>query len=146
MSKTLDGPSASQVVHACWLPRHRKSAGRARRLLRDFLAGVKCGELYLEVGELLLSELVANAVEHASVPPGRLIRARFEVTGGLLWIEVHDASSEQPAVCPASGDDENGRGLWLVRQLSVAWGVLPRPDGVGKLVWCAIEPVGTGAA
>ena len=32
---------------------------------------------------------------------------------------------------------EGGRGLWLVEQLTQAWGVRPYPDG-GKVVWCAL--------
>ena len=142
MSETLEGSCVPTptAVHERWLPRHRRSAGVGRRVLREFLGEVEGGERFAEVGELLLSELVANAVEHARVPQGRLIQTRFEMAGGLLWIEVHDASNKQPAVCAPDRNDESGRGLWLVRQLSVGWGVLPRPCGVGKFVWCAIEP------
>ncbi|MEV6212727.1 ATP-binding protein [Kitasatospora sp. NPDC051914] len=126
--------------HACWLPRHRKSAGAARRHLRGFLADLDGGELYADTGELLADELVANAVEHARVPPGRLIWVRFELSGGLLRIEVHDASNGRPSVRMAGEADEAGRGLWLVEQLAVAWGVRSRPGGVGKVVWATVSP------
>ena len=59
---------------------------------------------------------------------------------------MHDASNKQPAVCALDRNDESGRGLWLVRQLSVGWGVLPRPCGAGEFVWCAIEPADGAAA
>ncbi|MGK4582696.1 ATP-binding protein [Kitasatospora sp. HPMI-4] len=140
MSGTLESPPATAGEHSCWLPRHRKSASRARKLLRDFLAGLDGGEQYAETGELLLSELVANAVEHAAVPPGRLIQIRFELSPAALRIEVHDANTGHPRAGSADEDDESGRGLWLVDQLSTAWGCHPRPGGIGKAVWCLVGP------
>ncbi|MDH6579826.1 ATP-binding protein [Kitasatospora sp. MAP5-34] len=145
MPETLDRPPAVAGEHACWLPRHRKSAGAARRLLRDFLADMVGGELFAEVGELLLSELVAKAVVHARTPPGRLIRVRFEFGSGQLRIEVHDASNVRPVVRPAGGDDECGRGLLLVRELATGWGCCPRAGGVGKAMWCTLGPAGAAA-
>ncbi|WP_354642909.1 ATP-binding protein [Kitasatospora camelliae] len=125
---------------AIWLPRRERSANKARVQLRRFLADVEGGELYRDVGELLLTELVTNAVRHACVPPGRLIFARFALTSGLLRIEVHDASSELPVIKTADGDDEAGRGLCLVEQLSTAWGCHLREGGIGKAVWCLVSP------
>ena len=145
MPETLDRPPAVAGESACWLPRHRKSAGATRRLLRDFLADLAGGELFAEVGELLLSELVANSVVHARTPPGRLIRVRLEFAPGRLRIEVHDASGVRPVVRPAGGDEECGRGLLLVRELAAEWGVCPRAGGVGKITWCTLAPAG-GAA
>ncbi|GAA2149951.1 hypothetical protein GCM10009760_43750 [Kitasatospora kazusensis] len=115
-------------------------------LLREFLGGLVDGKLYVDVGELLLSELVTNAVEHARVSPrrvlrGQLIAVRFEVAVGRLRIEVHDASCERPEAQPLpDGDDESGRGLLLVESLAVAWGCCPRPGGIGKFVWAHVGP------
>ncbi|MCC9305842.1 ATP-binding protein [Kitasatospora sp. RB6PN24] len=124
------------------LPRHQKSSGVARAMLRDFLRCVNGGELFATAGELVLSELVANAVLHgrpAGGQFGELIFVRFEQYQGLLYVEVHDGSEEQPTVSPAREDDESGRGLWLVEQLSLDWGYGPR-DGIGKRVWAVIGP------
>jgi anti-sigma regulatory factor (Ser/Thr protein kinase) len=147
MPETLDKqPFTSATAHeeACWLPRHRKSAGVARRLLRDFLAGHSSGEQYAEVGELLLSELVTNAIAHAHVPPDRLILVRFALNDGTLRIEVHDADNDRrPVTEPAAAPDwdrESGRGLFLISELSERWGCDPRPCGIGKIVWCVIAP------
>lgn len=46
---------------------------------------------------------------------------------------------------PSDGE-ESGRGLWLVDRLSAAWGADPRPDAIGKLVWCVVEPAGSDRA
>jgi anti-sigma regulatory factor (Ser/Thr protein kinase) len=110
--------------------------------LREFLAETACSDALLPVGELVLSELATNAIEHACAPPGRLIAVRFEMVADRLRLEVHDASRSRPAVQPAVGsDDESGRGLWLVESLAAEWGCSPRTGGVGKFVWALIAPV-----
>ena len=145
MLETLDREPAAFAEQACWLPPRRRSAGAARRLLRDFLLRHDGGEQYAEVGELLIGELVANAVEHAHVPPDRLVMARFALTGAGLRIEVHVAGDRHPDTGPADHppgpDEESGRGLRLVRRLSDRWGCHARTDAVGKAVWCTVAPV-----
>jgi anti-sigma regulatory factor (Ser/Thr protein kinase) len=79
--------------------------------------------------ELLVSELVTNAVKYS----------RGEVTLRLvneraLVCEVIDSSGALPRLRSPSGDDENGRGLQVVRQLSQRWGA--RRTTAGKVVWC----------
>ncbi|MFJ2579739.1 ATP-binding protein [Kitasatospora aureofaciens] len=125
------------------LTRHRRSAGVARRHLRDFLAQVPGGDALADDGLLVLAELVGNAVVHARVPPGRRIAIRFELVCGHLRIEVHDASNERPTIRRSTGTDEpSGRGLCLVEALSVEWGCQPRPEGIGKIVWALVGPEG----
>ncbi|MFI8456012.1 ATP-binding protein [Kitasatospora sp. NPDC085464] len=140
MPGTLEKPPAPTNPYSWWLPRHHKSAGFARRLLRTFLAGQPDGERFLDSGELVLGELVTNAVLHAKTPPGRLIFIRFELDPDSLRIEVHDADANQPSVPhPATEQDERGRGLWLVSQLASGWGCGPRAGGIGKMVWALID-------
>ncbi|MFI6157300.1 ATP-binding protein [Kitasatospora sp. NPDC051170] len=125
------------------LARHRRSAGLARSHLRMFLGRVPKGAALAGDGELVLTELVANAVVHARVSKGREIAVRFEMVGGHLRIEVHDASNEKPAIRRSSGaDDSSGRGLCLVEALSLGWGCEPRPEGIGKIVWALVGPEG----
>ncbi|MEV7023451.1 ATP-binding protein [Kitasatospora sp. NPDC093558] len=121
-----------------WLPRHHKSVAAARKLLREFLADQPGGEPFISNGELVLSELVTNAVLHARTAPGRLIYMQFELCPDLLRIEVHDADSTRPTLQPADCHDEAGRGLWLVSQLASRWGCCPRVGGVGKAVWAMV--------
>ncbi|MFC9326057.1 ATP-binding protein [Kitasatospora sp. NPDC057015] len=144
MPETLDRPPPPAVTgeFTAWLPRHRRSAGAARRLLRDFLAGLETGKRYLDVGELLVSELVANAVEHARVPSCRLVGVRYELAADRLRIEVHDGGNGRPAAGEVPVEQESGRGLWLVRELSTAWGCHPREGGTGTCVWALLAPDG----
>ncbi|MFJ8592391.1 SpoIIE family protein phosphatase [Streptomyces sp. NPDC093598] len=81
------------------------------------------------VTELLVSELVTNAIRHGEPPVElRLIR------DSALICEVSDASSTAPHLRRAREFDEGGRGLLLVAQLSQKWGT--RHAAVGKTIWC----------
>ncbi|WP_077797125.1 ATP-binding protein [Streptomyces sp. JHA26] len=78
--------------------------------------------------ELILSELITNAVRYGAPPVTvRLLRRH------VLICEVRDASSTAPRVVQAAEFDEGGRGLFLVAQLADRWGV--RYTRHGKVIW-----------
>ncbi|MGW9024176.1 SpoIIE family protein phosphatase [Streptomyces sp. NPDC055722] len=80
------------------------------------------------VTELVVSELVTNAIRYGEVPIGlRLIRDR------TLICEVSDASSTAPHLRRARVYDEGGRGLHLVARLTQGWGT--RQTSTGKTIW-----------
>ncbi|WP_406416144.1 SpoIIE family protein phosphatase [Streptomyces sp. NBC_00873] len=80
------------------------------------------------VTELVVSELVTNAIRYATAPIQlRLIKER------TLICEVSDASSTAPHLRRARIFDEGGRGLMLVAQLTERWGM--RHTGTGKTIW-----------
>jgi serine phosphatase RsbU (regulator of sigma subunit)/PAS domain-containing protein/anti-sigma regulatory factor (Ser/Thr protein kinase) len=78
--------------------------------------------------ELILSELVTNAIRHAAGP----IRVRL-LRDHTLICEVTDASSTSPHLRHAAITDEGGRGLFLVAQLAERWGTRYLPTG--KVIW-----------
>jgi anti-sigma regulatory factor (Ser/Thr protein kinase) len=84
-----------------------------------------------EVGfttELILSELVTNAIRYGSAPIHvRLLRDR-----GLIC-EVSDGSSTSPHLRHAAATDEGGRGLFLVARYAERWGT--RYTTQGKVIW-----------
>jgi anti-sigma regulatory factor (Ser/Thr protein kinase) len=80
------------------------------------------------VTELVVSELVTNAIRYGGAPIGlRLIRDR------TLICEVSDASSTAPHLRRARTYDEGGRGLHMVAQLTQGWGT--RQTLSGKTIW-----------
>ncbi|MFE7530434.1 SpoIIE family protein phosphatase [Kitasatospora sp. NPDC057542] len=80
------------------------------------------------VTELVLSELVTNAIRYGTGPIG--VRLLYERT---LICEVSDTSSTAPHLRYAVAEDEGGRGLFLVAQLTERWGVRYTPEG--KIIW-----------
>ncbi|MFE6553908.1 SpoIIE family protein phosphatase [Streptomyces sp. NPDC057746] len=89
--------------------------------------------------ELIASELVSNAIRHAC-PPVELRLIRQE-TG--LTCEVSDGSNTSPHLRRARDLDENGRGLFIVAQLTRRWGSRHHP--YGKTIW-AQQPQAAAAA
>jgi serine phosphatase RsbU (regulator of sigma subunit)/PAS domain-containing protein len=78
--------------------------------------------------ELVLSELITNAIRYGSEPIHvRLIRDR------TLTCEVSDGSSTSPHLRYAATTDEGGRGLFLVSQMTERWGTRYTPQG--KVIW-----------
>lgn len=83
--------------------------------------------------ELILSELVTNAIRYGGEP----IRVRMLYDRSLIC-EVFDSSSTSPHLRYAAMTDEGGRGLFLVAQLAERWGTRYTPEG--KVIW-AEQPV-----
>ncbi|WP_327418706.1 ATP-binding SpoIIE family protein phosphatase [Streptomyces sp. NBC_01233] len=101
--------------------------GDARHLVLDQLTAWDLDELAFST-ELIVSELVTNAIRHAGGPVRlRLIRA------DTLTCEVSDSSNTQPRMRRARSSEEGGRGLYIVAQLSHRWG--SRYTTGGKTVW-----------
>jgi anti-sigma regulatory factor (Ser/Thr protein kinase) len=82
--------------------------------------------------ELIVSELVTNAIRHATGP----IRLRL-IRHQVLTCEVSDTSNSLPRLRHARTTDEGGRGLFLIAQLSHRRGTRYTPDG--KIVWAEQE-------
>jgi serine phosphatase RsbU (regulator of sigma subunit)/anti-sigma regulatory factor (Ser/Thr protein kinase)/PAS domain-containing protein len=78
--------------------------------------------------ELILSELVTNAIRYGGEP----IRVRVLRDRSLIC-EVFDSSSTSPHLRYAAMTDEGGRGLFLVAQLAERWGTRYTPEG--KVIW-----------
>ncbi|GAA3311616.1 SpoIIE family protein phosphatase [Streptomyces cinereospinus] len=107
--------SASSVAR--WeFPADPQAVASAREVARDKLAEWGL-EQHTFVTELIVSELVTNAVRYAGGPVGlRLIHDK------ALHCEVTDPSNTQPRLRRARTTDEGGRGLFLVAQLCRRWG------------------------
>lgn len=104
-----------------------ESPGNARRLARIALAQWGLSE-YAGTAELLVSELMTNAVYHATRPIGlRLLRT------STLRCEVLDDDPGAPVLNLPEPLDDAGRGLYLVSKLAARWGVSRVPTG--KIVW-----------
>ncbi|GHI03451.1 hypothetical protein Scel_17720 [Streptomyces cellostaticus] len=116
-----------ETVAYWYMAPHPQTARRARRLTRRTLHQWGLDSL-AESTELLVSEVVANAVRFASRPITlRLLRA------DTLRCEVGDDCPVVPRMRHAQLSDEGGRGLFLVDQLAQRWGATR--VSTGKVVW-----------
>ncbi|MFF4223656.1 SpoIIE family protein phosphatase [Streptomyces abikoensis] len=119
---------------ATWdLPADPALVSTVRAAVARRLAAWGLDEICFDI-ELLLSELVTNAVRYGSGPIQ--VRLLYDRT---LTCEVSDTSSTAPHLRHAATTDEGGRGLFLVARLSHAWGT--RYTAEGKVIWaeCALE-------
>ncbi|MGW1272556.1 SpoIIE family protein phosphatase [Streptomyces sp. NPDC002491] len=108
--------------------RDPSEVGRARAAVREQLHDWGLGES-AGPAELLVSELVTNAVRHSRRSPVdvRLVR------GDTLLCEVDDDDHELPTLLSAGPGDEVGRGLRVVGALAREWGA--SRTRTGKSVW-----------
>ncbi|MFF4692338.1 SpoIIE family protein phosphatase [Streptomyces sp. NPDC001307] len=107
---------------------------RARSLACNQLAAWGVDEAASFVVELVVSELVTNAIRYGGAPVClRLIRER-----GLI-VEVSDGGHTSPHLRRAAMEDEGGRGLFLVAQLTQRWGTRYTPTG--KTIWTEVPLV-----
>jgi hypothetical protein len=133
-------PFRSRVeLGACELA-PRTARGHIARALEEWsLAG------FHDVTALIASELITNSVKEiaryswAVLPPVRLwLHGGPPGVAVLVWDPVADA----PVPRDAGADDENGRGLGIVAELSAACGYYPAAHAAGepsgKITWALI--------
>ncbi|MFI2346769.1 SpoIIE family protein phosphatase [Streptomyces sp. NPDC019443] len=126
LAARFDGIAPSDVAY-WYLDPEDAAPGRARRLARRALTRWGLEELSDSV-ELLVSEVVTNAVRYAERPVTlRLLRT------DVLRCEVGDDSPQLPRQRRARDTDEGGRGLFLVNRLARRWGATRL--STGKVVW-----------
>jgi anti-sigma regulatory factor (Ser/Thr protein kinase) len=89
-----------------------------------------------DTAELLVSELVTNAIHASAGLPTPVVRLWLVAERGNIVIRVWDASADMPRRQNAAPDSEHGRGLMLVESLSKQWGACRKPSG--KVVWVQI--------
>ncbi len=114
----------------------------APRQAREFVAEACAdwhSERYCELGQLVVSELVSNAVLHS----GTMIEVEVRLGTDRLWVRVHDDGDGVPAIVPPDRRTIGGVGLDLVSKVARSWGVTLDPHG-GKDVWCELSADGTG--
>ncbi|MEE1785501.1 SpoIIE family protein phosphatase [Streptomyces sp. SP17BM10] len=109
------------------VPSDPAAVGPVRRAVAERLESWGLDEAAF-VTELILSELVTNAIRYGSGP----IRVRLLRDRSLIC-EVSDGSSTSPHLKYAATTDEGGRGLFLVAQFADRWGT--RYTATGKVIW-----------
>jgi anti-sigma regulatory factor (Ser/Thr protein kinase) len=105
-----------------------------------------------EAVELVVSEIVTNAVLASASPAGDralaracgvpVVQLRLATDRQRVLVQVWDGSPSMPRRQQPGPGLESGRGLLLVEALSVGWGTHVPPGSDGKTVWCVIADPG----
>jgi anti-sigma regulatory factor (Ser/Thr protein kinase) len=121
------------------LPYTASSVGVARRRLVGDLSGAGVYEETATDAGLVISEFISNALRHASPLPGGTFRVTWRLRADSVEIAVSDGGGPTvPTVREPAGSAIGGRGLGIVQQLSIRWGVY---EGEGETTVWAELPV-----
>ncbi len=128
---------SSNVVR---VPHQASAVGGARRQVRRELEQEQLPEALLDDVEVVLSELMGNAVRHARPIAGGVLLVGWRLADDELTLRVTDGGSlKRIEPRESSPMADSGRGLHIVERLASAWAVT---DHAGSLrtVW-AVLPV-----
>jgi anti-sigma regulatory factor (Ser/Thr protein kinase) len=121
---------------ATWtFPADLNAVRAARRAVREQLRRWELDGV-TDLAELLVSELVTNALRHGRTDAEPQLSVVF--TSEQIVIAVDDHSAVRPSIRCANSDAESGRGLFLVDALADAWGVSPD----GTTTWAVLNVTG----
>ncbi|MFI9630555.1 ATP-binding protein [Streptomyces sp. NPDC052042] len=121
------------------LPREPKTATEARSLVRVSLSAWGLDHA-TDPAELVISELVANAVRHARGPMVRVIVERPAHDQVYLGV-VDRAPNDLPQRQTPHAEAAQGRGLLMLDAFTTRWGydrLGPTPRFWGKRVWAVL--------
>jgi DNA-binding NarL/FixJ family response regulator len=110
------------------LPGVPASARTSRQVLAAALDGW-CDAEVQDAAALMISELVTNGIRHA----GSDVRVRIAVGARTVRVEIGDQSPDVPVMRTPQPTDIGGRGMRIVDELSLRWGIEARRTG--KSVW-----------
>jgi anti-sigma regulatory factor (Ser/Thr protein kinase) len=110
----------------------------ARLVLREW--GVPADKA--QSAELVVSELVTNALEHGLAGIPATVRIWLSSDGARVAIRVWDASPLPPVRKDAGVEAASGRGLMIVAALTAGWGC--SAADAGKVVWAVIDAAHDG--
>lgn len=112
-------------------PAYPSSVPAARRHISETLADLP--EQLRETAELLVSELVTNAIRHGGGPD---VAVSVDlVPGERVGIGVTDDGHGYPVLRTPKVSDTHGRGLQLVGLLADRWGMRRNRGSTAKTVW-----------
>ncbi|KPI17639.1 hypothetical protein OK074_1660 [Actinobacteria bacterium OK074] len=134
MTTTTRSEAPKTTARRKTIPRAPESAEPARRLVEAALRDWNLQE-FTEDATLVVSELVANAAQHAR---GDMISVSIVLLDErTVRLAVVDKSDVPPQLRKAEADDVRGRGLPLIDVLSWRWGADRLPWG--KRVWSELR-------
>jgi serine/threonine-protein kinase RsbW len=125
---------ASRTIRVAW---RAASVAQVRRTLVEDLETRDVPADVVDEAEIVVSELVSNAIRHARPLTDGTLRVHWKVKAGVVEVEVTDGGSDStPRPAPRTVWAASGRGLRIVRSLAHEWGV--SEDRHGTTVWASV--------
>jgi serine/threonine-protein kinase RsbW len=125
---------ASRTIRVAW---RAASVALVRRTLVEDLETRNVPTEVVDEAEIVVSELVSNAIRHARPLADGNLRVHWKVKAGVVEVEVTDGGGEStPRPAPRTVWAASGRGLRIVRSLAHEWGV--SEDRNGTTVWASV--------
>jgi anti-sigma regulatory factor (Ser/Thr protein kinase) len=119
------------------VPWRAASVAQVRRVLVEDLQTRDVSDSVIDEAEIVVSELMSNAVRHARPLSDGNLRVVWKVKNGVVEVEVTDGGSDSsPRPAPRTVWAPSGRGLRIVRSLAHEWGVTE--DRNGSTVWASL--------
>jgi len=118
------------------MPGGTSAASIARRAVTSIEAGLPLGVRHRVA--LMLSELVANAVQHGGAGPGEIVEVRVVTGVRRLRVEVIDPGWRGIEPPKRIQHPDGGYGLVLVEHMSSGWGRQATAEG-GSLAWFELD-------
>jgi hypothetical protein len=118
------------------LTREPAAAAAARSQVRAAVREWKV-PVDIDIAVLLASDLVTSAIVHGD---GETVTLAIRCSRGQLRIDVYDKSRSRPAGAGGPADEDTGRGLILVENLSTEWGSFRTPVGKAMYFTLALQP------
>lgn len=116
------------------VPHERIGVRMARHAFADEMGATGVTADARDDAILVISELVSNAVRHAAPLPSGCVTVRWALRDDTLHIEITDGGAgTRPRAGVAALSNLGGRGLDIVRTVSLRWGVTESPGSV--TVW-----------
>ena len=125
------------------LPHTAASVGVGRHWVREQLAALGVARRHLDDVEMVVSELLGNAVQHAPPMAGGALLVTWRLSGSVVMVTVTDGGSPHQVELRGTGQlaetAETGRGLRIVEGLATEWGVIEQFGGL-RTVWATVAP------
>ena len=119
------------------VPWRAASVALVRKAVVDDLATREVSPAVIDEAEIVISELVSNAIRHARPLADGNLRVHGKVKAGVVEVEVTDGGGDStPRPAPRTIWAPSGRGLRIVRSLAHEWGVTE--DRTGSTVWASL--------
>ncbi|WP_460460780.1 ATP-binding protein [Angustibacter peucedani] len=113
------------------------SVPRTRRALVEDLRSREVPAAVVDEAEIVVAELLGNAIRHAAALSDGTVRVHWQVKGGVVELDVTDGGGRTtPKPVHPGTYATGGRGLRIVRSLAHEWGVLD--EDRGRTVWVCL--------